>query len=314
MKQTQPPLFIFNGEYDELGHLNLDTLNKPLFGVPCQEFLDFTSQYFTEGESIELNSLESTVANYVNNLSYKEAQGVMVVSTDNFYKLVNDEYLKFFHIRDNQVTAEYAYLKHRKNIENIELFYTLYPDHVHIFQQFEEIINKIANNVYQTYMQRYIYNKYGKFVYLVQYQYFIMKNIHALYLQNPTKYKISLKVVKDYIEDLPVKSLYHLINKYKEENGLAPLETTSAKIEEKKVFNVEEVASETIITQISTCIIEEPIDAELNSDTSEDEEKKNDLDNSPVKIDGEVKTDEDLMVVKSWISIEKADAETPSPT
>ena len=79
-------------------------------------------------------------------------QGVIIFAPNNKqYKILNKDYLKFFSVRGNEPSIKYRYLQVRMNSHLINIFLDLYPNMIEKFEDYENVIYSIAQNIYKSY-------------------------------------------------------------------------------------------------------------------------------------------------------------------
>ena len=102
-----------------------------------------------------------SLVDYVGNVNIREMQGVIIFSPNNKqYKILNKEYLEFFKVRGNEPSIKYRYLQVRMDKYLCNTLYNLYPNTSSKFEEYENILYLIAQNIYSSYVARYIKKKW----------------------------------------------------------------------------------------------------------------------------------------------------------
>lgn len=177
---------------------------------------------------------------YVSSLNYTEKQGVIGFGPNNTQvKIYNKNYQDLFKIRGNEQSIKFRYLQIRMNTEMVRQLYELYPSHTQIFDEYENILHKIASQIYQAYKQRFIY---GKFVVLPPREYKVMTECHEWYKQNrakeakennmydTNKKRVNCERVTKILNKQPATNLNHMIRNYKLEQKKNQEEQSDVKI------------------------------------------------------------------------------------
>ncbi len=163
--------------------------------------------------------LPEEIVTFVKNIDPAESQGIVIyygIDTPDFgcIKITNHKYRELSEVRANCSNIILRYLQIRGNGDLTKKLIELYPNHAHEFYNCEEILCDISTSIYEKYLQRFIHrNADGtkNFVVFPQEQWFIAKELHELYVQDPEYYKISLQLIVNYIDRLSADRLYKLI-------------------------------------------------------------------------------------------------------
>lgn len=153
---------------------------------------------------------------YVTTLDPSKSQGIMIYvneGTSDFYniKITNKNYKELSDIRNNCSSLNFRYVQVRNDHELKEKFIKLYPEHADNFINYEMVLCKIVESIYRGYVMRYINHE---FVMLPQEQWFVCKDLHDLFIADPVKNRISLKLVTDYINNLSPVRVNYLIKHF----------------------------------------------------------------------------------------------------
>lgn len=128
---------------------------------------------------------------YVSNVNPYITQGIVCVNekTNEYIKILHKDYQAMFKVRGNEPSVKFRYLQVRMSRYPTETLYKLYPEMAKEFDDYESIIYDIANNIYKTYVQRYIH----KMVLTIPHEeYQTMRDCHSWYLSDREKNRISL--------------------------------------------------------------------------------------------------------------------------
>lgn len=176
--------------------------------------------YLSKPTKLSFNNVEELCV-YVNNLNFKEFQGVIVFGKDKYFKIVRKEYQELFRVRGNEPSIKFRYLKLRLNKKYTDMLYYLYPDMVETFDNYENMLYDKACEIYQFYVNRYIKKQ---FVTLPKNEYKVLEECHSWYLENRSDNKISIEKVIEVLNKQTPSCLNHMIKQvnYKNVNQTLP--------------------------------------------------------------------------------------------
>lgn len=126
-------------------------------------------------------------------------------------KILSKKYKEWMEIRGNNPNLRFRYLELRTEPEKLEKLYYLYPMYSQMFDDLDEILNKISRDIYQKYIYRYIKKQY---ITVPNEEYNIMKKCHRWYLEDKENNKIFSKRVLYFIDNLSTILKIKLINNY----------------------------------------------------------------------------------------------------
>lgn len=155
---------------------------------------------------------------FVSKLDYKESQGVMCFGPESTgfkqIKIYNSMYYDLFRVRGNVPSVKYRYLELRMQKDMVNKLYSLYPDAISTFENYEKTLRKIAEYILNAYTQRFIS---GHFVTVPKEEYEVVKACHAWFLSNPKKNYISLQKVISELNKQPATNLNRMIRRHRSE-------------------------------------------------------------------------------------------------
>jgi hypothetical protein len=170
-------------------------------------------------------NIESLV-NYVNNINIREMQGVIVFAPDNKqYKVINTQYLDLFNARGNEPSIKYRYLQVRMQEEMVNKLYKLYPNMCPKFEEYENIIYSIAQNIYNSYIARFIKKKW---VTVAGEEFNVIRECHSFHEQDRKKNRISLAKVIEILNKQTPTNLNKMIRRFQNEKNF-PVEAEQEK-------------------------------------------------------------------------------------
>ena len=159
---------------------------------------------------------------YVENADINEIQGVVVFTPNNQVKILNRDYKHYSDIRGNEPSIKFRYLQVRMDRFARKDLMDLYPSYVPIFDKYENIIYDIANNIKNTYVERFIQKKFVK---ISQEEYLIMKKCHEWHKQDRNNNRLNLQIVIDFVNQQEPTLLNKIIRRYINEERHAALHT-----------------------------------------------------------------------------------------
>jgi hypothetical protein len=160
----------------------------------------------------EINSLEDMIV-IISKINCFEYQGLIAMhkTKNKQIKIYNSDYKRYFDLRGNNPNLRFRYLELRNNPEKINMLYHLYPKSADIFDQYEDILNKISRMIYHFYVNRYIKNQ---FITLPKEEFLIMKKCHDWYLQDRKNNRIFAKKVLEFMSEDSALNLYKMIRRF----------------------------------------------------------------------------------------------------
>jgi hypothetical protein len=158
----------------------------------------------------------SDVFNYVKNVDPLEKQGILAFKEENGVtkqiKIVNSKYQLYSQVRGNEPNVNIRYLQVRSHPIYSKLIYELYPENINTFVNFEYIIVKIAKNIHNSYISRFVNKNY---VVVSQEEYRIIRDCHGWHISDRAKNKVTLaQVIKFLNQDTYASTLNTLINRF----------------------------------------------------------------------------------------------------
>ena len=200
---TNKNLVYFVGHIDSSG-IYLCNKDHMLFDFPTQQPLLFENW--------------EQVFEYVRNVNPREGQGVLAFYKDqkgdfSQFKIVNSSYKLMSQVRGNEPNLSLRYLQVRSHPIYSKMIYELYPEHVNFFIQIENIIIKIAKNIHNSYVSRFVNKNYTV---VSQEEYVIIKECHGWHILDRKNNKVTLSQVINYLsKEQYVHILYTLVTRFK---------------------------------------------------------------------------------------------------
>ena len=152
-------------------------------------------------------------------------QGLLIMHPERSFKILNDEYVYFFSVRDNCPSIRYRYLQIRTDSKLLDDLYYLYPDNRADFDEYENILYIKAKDLYKKYVQKFIHKNREK---IPKNEFYLVKECHKDFLENRDENKISLeRIIKKMNEQTP-SYLNHIIKNYKLEKRQADRDSNKA--------------------------------------------------------------------------------------
>lgn len=152
---------------------------------------------------------------YVDKININNLQGVIIFAPNNKqYKVVNKEYLDLFNVRGNEPSIKYRYLQVRMNEQIVNSLYKLYPTMTHIFEDYENTLYAIAQNIYNSYVDRFIKKKW---VTVAAEEFNVIRTCHSFHEQDRKQNRISIRKVIDILNEQTPTSLNKMIRRFKNE-------------------------------------------------------------------------------------------------
>ena len=162
----------------------------------------------------KFNSIDQLIE-YVGKVNINNLQGVIIFAPNNKqYKVVNKEYLDLFNVRGNEPSIKYRYLQVRMDKDVVNSLYNLYPSMVHLFEDYENALYAIAQNIYNSYVDRFIKKKW---VTVAAEEFNVIRACHSFHEQDRMQNRISIKKVIEILNQQSPTSLNKMIRRFKNE-------------------------------------------------------------------------------------------------
>ena len=153
------------------------------------------------------------VGKYVDESGFERIQGVVAFGPNNFQaKLMNTDYLELFNARGNEPSIKFRYLQIRMDEKQTNMLYFLYPRFADTFDEYENTLYEIAQQINSNYIKRFIKKKY---VTVPKEEYTVMKACHSWHLEDRERNRISLRKVIELLNEQTPTSLNHMIRHFK---------------------------------------------------------------------------------------------------
>lgn len=131
-------------------------------------------------------------------------------------KIMNTEYQKYYRVRGNNPNLRFRYLEVRRNPEQLQMLYVLYPKYTILFDEYESTLFEVARMIHFFYVNRYIKNQY---VTLPKEEYILLKKCHQWYLQDRKNNRIFTQKVLEFLGEEPALNLYKMIRRFHLQHG-----------------------------------------------------------------------------------------------
>uniref|UniRef100_A0A6C0KQ75 T4 RNA ligase 1-like N-terminal domain-containing protein n=1 Tax=viral metagenome TaxID=1070528 RepID=A0A6C0KQ75_9ZZZZ len=174
----------------------------------------FIEQKFTIDDYIGLpipNQLKfgsvEELTTFVAGIHPLQAQGVLLMSPNGFFKISSKMYSFLHELRGNQANLQLRYLELFNEPDRLNTFVQLYPEFNHHFAHVNEKISSLVKTIHNAYISRFI-NK--QLTFLPQAQFFFLMKVHNNYCN--TNIKTTSARVRQLLMDEPAINIYRMIN------------------------------------------------------------------------------------------------------
>jgi len=153
-----------------------------------------------------------SLLNHMKDVFYRQIQGVIGFDLKNNkqVKIVHQDYQDLFNARGNEPSIKFRYLQVRLNKKNVDMLYHLYPEMTNVFDDYENMIYKIGENIYKAYVQRFIKKQY---VIVDKEEFNVVKECHSWYLSDRNNHRVSLNKVISLLNQQNPTSLNRMIHR-----------------------------------------------------------------------------------------------------
>jgi len=180
-------------------------------------------------ERLNFNNMDE-VYDYVNDVDYKNTQGIIVFTPNNIqYKIFNEKYFELYNVRGNEPSIKFRYLQVRMNRRDNEALRYLYPQNIDDFEKYENYIFDSSKFIYNSYVDRYI--KRIRTV-VPNEEFNVMREAHSWYLENRDKHKINYEKIIEILNKQKATNLNKIIKRLKSGKNIVT-EGTNKEIQHK---------------------------------------------------------------------------------
>jgi hypothetical protein len=149
--------------------------------------------------------------NYINEQNYKTSQGIVVFAPNNIqYKIFNRDYMYLYKIRGNEPSIKFRYLQIRQSSDAKEGLKFLYPEFTEQFDNYEKYLKRIATDINNAYIERYIKRNY---VTVPSEEFKVMSLCHSWHSENRKENKININKVYEILVSEQPTSLNRMIKR-----------------------------------------------------------------------------------------------------
>lgn len=172
-------------------------------------------------------------------------QGVVCIHPSGEHvKILNMTYANLLEVRGNEASVPFRYLQLRNNEAMVKKIYDLYPDMTEIFEEYENVLSQISDNIWSAYQRRFIRRET---VFVDQDEFGIMRNCHSWHVEDRQNNRVCIEKVHAVLGEQKPTVLNRLIKKIRFGTrveldefppGLARVSEAGLKRSEEKGLNV----------------------------------------------------------------------------
>ena len=150
---------------------------------------------------------------HIRDMDFMEHQGLIGFKDDGMQvKIYNDEYKKFLDSRGNENSIKFRYIQVRMDDDKMKRLRYLYPESCNDFDRYEELLDIIADFIYKSYVERFIYKQFKR---TPKDEYKIIQLAHQWHLSDRDRNKISLHKIKSLLNEQSAVYLNRIIKRLK---------------------------------------------------------------------------------------------------
>jgi hypothetical protein len=155
----------------------------------------------------------NNIIEYVNSVNPYDRQGVVIIASGasmdiEALKVVNSEYWRLSKLRGNNPNFIKRYIELRGK-EEVNDYISLYNEHKELFDECENVLADITNNILKKYVNRYVRKRAAI---LPPEQFYIIKEIHKSYLTH--KQPITYTDVENIVNGQTPKQLFYIYQQF----------------------------------------------------------------------------------------------------
>jgi hypothetical protein len=162
--------------------------------------------------SFKFDTLES-LHEHIASTHPADTSGLVVFCPGNLqFKISSDIYMSMFNVRGNQQSVKFRYLQIRNDKRFNDTIRMMYPEKIHEFDEYEQLLQDIAKKIHNAYMQRFIHKQ---FVSVPVGEYVVIKVAHEWFWADREKRRVTFHVIRDILNEQSATSLNQMIKKQK---------------------------------------------------------------------------------------------------
>lgn len=164
---------------------------------------------------------EQELIDHVNKCDPKVTAGLIVFGPgNNQVKISSDAYLNMSACRGNQPSIKFRFLQIRMDPDTNRLLRKMYPENVHEFDEYEEVIGVIGKNIHNAYMSRFIHKQFTQ---VPQAEYAVIRQAHQWFIDGrhedgANERKVTLNVIRQVLDEQKATSINQMIKRIKHES------------------------------------------------------------------------------------------------
>ncbi len=195
---TRQYMFLLQNNQDN--RLVCDAPDSPRIyhvGTLCQGQLDWehTLPSFPYPPKLSFTAW-TEVVDYVSNTDIRECQGIIAYHGLEQFKVLHPHYKYLQSLRGNEVSIPTRYL-HLRRTEKISDFTSLYPSFQPVFDMYEEALFRIASQIFDAYIQRFIHKQH---VVLYPEEYQVLKACHGWHIEDRRRHRVTFEKVQEVLD------------------------------------------------------------------------------------------------------------------
>lgn len=213
--KKQYMFLVLNGESNRIVCKAAEKPTLYHVGTFIDKELDLDDEFFipkpTKHKWLNIDEL----VQYVSTIDYTQKQGVIGFGpNDTQVKVYNKNYQDLFKIRGNEQSIKFRYLQVRMDAEMVRKLCELYPSYKPLFDEYEDILYKVALQIFQAYKKRFIYHEH---IVVPAKEYQVMKDCHEWHKEDRSNHRVNCERVVKVLNKQPPTNLNHMIRNYKQE-------------------------------------------------------------------------------------------------
>jgi hypothetical protein len=198
-------------------------------------------------EKYNFNNLEELV-DFVDNINIKNSQGIICFNSENQQiKILNKLYKELFNARGNEPSIKYRYLQVRMNRKITDMLYHLYPEMEKTFDEIENNLYEVSENIYTAYVQRFIKKR---FVTVPAEEFAVIKECHKWHETDRTNNRINMEIVINILNKQTPTNLNRMIRRLKNQKNSEVTNKNTSKLRQRSnTLNSDNKNSPLLITK-----------------------------------------------------------------
>ena len=154
---------------------------------------------------------DNIIEEHVMNADPNDSPGILMYQQNGRpVKFISQRYADLYSLRGNVQSVRFRYLQLR--LDRADEFKNLYPEHEESFEEYEVILDTVADEIHSAYVARHVKRRY---VYVPKSWFRVMRECHKWHCLDRKQNIVRVEVVKSVMNEQTPTTLNHMIKKWR---------------------------------------------------------------------------------------------------